>query len=149
MAIHSSIPAWRTPWTEEPGRLRGSQRVGHNRSDLACMHAEPWNLSNDLLKLPATGESLQQFSHCCGSFHGGLAGLHYAAWTTLLLGTLMRGHGATGWNRQYQEKCPIFPYLFTLIKVEGSMTELRKDFEGKLYSDLSKSGSWFSSQGSQ
>ena len=22
MATHSSIPAWRTPWTEEPGRLQ-------------------------------------------------------------------------------------------------------------------------------
>ena len=22
MAIHSSIPAWRIPWTEEPGRLQ-------------------------------------------------------------------------------------------------------------------------------
>ena len=32
MAIHSSILAWRVPWTEEPGRLQsiGSQRVGHN-----------------------------------------------------------------------------------------------------------------------
>ena len=32
MATHSSIPAWETPWTEEPGRLRpmGSQRVKHN-----------------------------------------------------------------------------------------------------------------------
>ena len=32
MAIHSSILAWRIPWTEEPGRLQpmGSQRVGHN-----------------------------------------------------------------------------------------------------------------------
>ena len=31
MAIHSSILAWRIPWTEEPGRLQsmGSQRVGH------------------------------------------------------------------------------------------------------------------------
>ena len=30
MATHSSILAWRIPWTEEPGRLRfiGSQRVG-------------------------------------------------------------------------------------------------------------------------
>ena len=29
---HSSILAWRTPWTEEPGGLQsvGSQRVGHN-----------------------------------------------------------------------------------------------------------------------
>ena len=32
MAAHSSILAWRTPWTEEPGRLQsmGSQRVGHD-----------------------------------------------------------------------------------------------------------------------
>ena len=31
MATHSSIFAWRIPWTEEPGRLQsiGSQRVGH------------------------------------------------------------------------------------------------------------------------
>ena len=29
MALHSSILAWRIPWTEEPGRLQsmGSQRV--------------------------------------------------------------------------------------------------------------------------
>ena len=33
-ATHSSIPAWRIPWTEEPGRLQslGLQRVGHNWS---------------------------------------------------------------------------------------------------------------------
>ena len=31
-ATHSSILAWRIPWTGEPGRLQsmGSQRVGHN-----------------------------------------------------------------------------------------------------------------------
>ena len=31
MAIHSSVLAWRIPWTEEPGRLQstGSQRVRH------------------------------------------------------------------------------------------------------------------------
>ena len=30
-ATHSSIPAWRIPWTEEPGGLQslGSQRVRH------------------------------------------------------------------------------------------------------------------------
>ena len=29
---HSSILAWKIPWTEEPGRLQsmGSQRVGHD-----------------------------------------------------------------------------------------------------------------------
>ena len=32
MATHSSILAWRIPWTEEPGRLQsmGSQRVTHD-----------------------------------------------------------------------------------------------------------------------
>ena len=32
MATHSSIPAWKIPWTEEPGRIQsiGSHRVGHD-----------------------------------------------------------------------------------------------------------------------
>ena len=32
MATHSSILAWKTPWTEEPGRLQsmGSLRAGHD-----------------------------------------------------------------------------------------------------------------------
>ena len=32
MAIHSSILAWRIPWTEEPSvvQSRGLQRVGHD-----------------------------------------------------------------------------------------------------------------------
>ena len=39
MATHSSILAWRIPWTEEPGGLSsiGSHRVRHDWSDLACM----------------------------------------------------------------------------------------------------------------
>ena len=42
MASHSSIFAWKIPWTEEPGGLQsiGSQRAGHDRSDFsmyACM----------------------------------------------------------------------------------------------------------------
>ena len=37
MATHSSILAWRIPWTEEPGRLWSIdlQRVGYDWSDLA------------------------------------------------------------------------------------------------------------------
>ena len=36
MVTHSSILAWRIPWTEEPGGLQftGSQRVGHDRVTL-------------------------------------------------------------------------------------------------------------------
>ena len=38
MATHSSILAWKIPWTEAPGRLQsiGSQKAGH----LACMESE-------------------------------------------------------------------------------------------------------------
>ena len=45
MATHSSILAWRIPWTEEPGGLKsmGSQRVGHDRRDPAHTHA--WHRS--------------------------------------------------------------------------------------------------------
>ena len=41
MAAHSSILTWRILWTEEPGGLLsiGSCRVGHDWSNLACMHA--------------------------------------------------------------------------------------------------------------
>ena len=38
MATHSSTLAWKIPWTEEPGGVQsmGSQRVGHDQSDLAA-----------------------------------------------------------------------------------------------------------------
>ena len=41
MKTHSSILAWRIPWTGEPGRLQsiGSYRVGQDWSNLVCMHA--------------------------------------------------------------------------------------------------------------
>ena len=45
MATHSSIPAWRIPWAEEPGRLQsmGSQRVGHDWSNRAHSTEFPKN----------------------------------------------------------------------------------------------------------
>ena len=44
MAAHSSILAWRIPWTES-GSLRSieSQRVRHDWSDLAPTHAQAYN----------------------------------------------------------------------------------------------------------
>ena len=50
MATHSSILAWRIPWTEEPGRLRsiGSQRVEQSWSNLAHTHII-WNI-RDIFK---------------------------------------------------------------------------------------------------
>jgi len=34
MATHSSVPAWKIPWTKEPGRPQGIglQRVRHNEA---------------------------------------------------------------------------------------------------------------------
>ena len=47
MATHSSILAWRIPWTEEPGGLQfmKSQIVGHDWSDLASMPVPTRNIS--------------------------------------------------------------------------------------------------------
>ena len=44
VATHSSILAWRIPWTEEPGRLQsmGSQRVGH---DLATKQQQAYSIT--------------------------------------------------------------------------------------------------------
>ena len=44
MATHSSILAWRIPWTEEPGELRSiaSHRVRHDWSDLARSIERTW-----------------------------------------------------------------------------------------------------------
>ena len=41
MATHSSVFAWRIPWTEEPGRLlsMGSQRVGAHTFSMKMLHA--------------------------------------------------------------------------------------------------------------
>ena len=43
MAIHSSILAWRVPWTEEPGRLQSmaSHRVGHDWATNTHIHTQP------------------------------------------------------------------------------------------------------------
>ena len=78
MATHSSILAWRIPWTGEPGGLQsvGSQRVGHNRSDLTCTHISlllPHD--NLIINLGAESNTLLLSHSYCGqesrhSLHG-------------------------------------------------------------------------------
>ena len=74
MATHSRILAWRIPQTEEPGRLQsmGSQRVGHDWSDLAhCCNASQLALVvkntsanaedlRDASSIPGLGRSLEK-----------------------------------------------------------------------------------------
>ena len=52
MAIHTSILAWKVPWTEEPSRLQsmGSQRVGH---DWATKHTHTHTYTHT--HIPKTG----------------------------------------------------------------------------------------------
>ena len=55
MATHSSILAWRIPWTEEPGGLqsKGSQRVGHKWAiNNTQEETEVWWLLNGRYSLP-------------------------------------------------------------------------------------------------
>ena len=60
MATPSSILAWRIPWTEEPGGLQsiGSQRVGQDWRDLACMRAHLGNSKDFRNSEPETGMNL-------------------------------------------------------------------------------------------
>ena len=52
MTTHSSILAWRIPWTEGPGGLpsTGLQRVGHNWRSLACMYILLYHMRTIFLK---------------------------------------------------------------------------------------------------
>ena len=59
-AAHSSVLAWRIPWTEEPGRLQsmGSQRVGH---DWATSLSKPKIFANERILLSS---ALEQKGKC-------------------------------------------------------------------------------------
>ena len=60
MATHSSILAWKIPWTEKPGRLQsiGLQRVRHDQS--ACIvHMKSFFMIKKVLnKLGIKGDNL-------------------------------------------------------------------------------------------
>ena len=57
MANHSSIHAWRIPWTEEPSELKsiGLHRVRHDWSNLAPPHTWTWVYRYLLKKLLSIG----------------------------------------------------------------------------------------------
>ena len=71
MANHSSILAWKIPWTEEPGRLQcmGSQRVGHNWATSLSLILFPDSISFWVIEgsqkwqgIRTTGEQAQHIS---------------------------------------------------------------------------------------
>ena len=71
LATHSSIPAWRIPWTEEPGGLQsiGSQRVRHNwRTNTFTFHIKvTFDLTLVFLHAPAKKTKKQTVSLKLGS----------------------------------------------------------------------------------
>ena len=81
MATHSSVLAWKIPWTEEPGRLQslGWQRVGHDwatslymcTNHKACVK-QGTTLPQNIYP-PITSENPQNFSH--GKFKMSLTAL--------------------------------------------------------------------------
>ena len=83
MATHSSVLAWRSPGTAEPGGLpsMGSHRVGHDWSDLAAAATDmplglPWWLSSEesTCKAGASGDvsSITESGRSPGGGHGTL-----------------------------------------------------------------------------
>ena len=74
MATHSSILTWRIPCTEKSDELQsmGSQRVGHDGSDLVCMHIWmlsllAWEERVCLLGFCLVGSVLCRFTQAAGS----------------------------------------------------------------------------------
>ena len=74
MAAHSSIPAWKIPGTEEPGRLQsmGSQRIRHDLATiqqavfkyLSCIIGSEGKVfacnAGDPSLIPGSGRSLEE-----------------------------------------------------------------------------------------
>ena len=72
MATHSSILAWKRPWTEKPSRLvMGSQRVGHNSSDLACTPVRMSSPMHHVVKNLPANAGVTGSNPGSGRSHGG------------------------------------------------------------------------------
>ena len=73
---HSSILAWRIPWTEEPGGLQSiwSQRVGQDRSDLAATAAAAGGCLTEVMPFALCAQKL-----------GKLPWMIAAPWSLLIL----------------------------------------------------------------
>ena len=94
MATHSSIPAWRIPWTEEPGRLQpmGWQRVGHDwatntlglpwwfRQERICLKCGRPGISPWVWKIPSERERQPIPVFSSGEFHGWRSLVGYSSW---------------------------------------------------------------------
>ena len=74
MTTHSSILAWRTPWTEEPGRVQfmGSQRVRHDWPTLTFLNTTfsgTNKLIPDNIHLKFNSNSFAELKFICYNMH--------------------------------------------------------------------------------
>ena len=71
MAPHSSTPAWKIPWTEEPGGLQpmGSQRVGHDCGECARTGTRLLTLRNLSFLVTQWLMTLSVLFSCCCRRH--------------------------------------------------------------------------------
>ena len=83
---HSSIWAWRTPWTEEPGGLQsmGSQRVRHDRTHLAHHTHTGMNTQRAKFKMYHDLHSLKQTHKKTSIKSNKIQDLHTENYTTLM-----------------------------------------------------------------
>ena len=72
MATHSSILAWKIPYTEELGGLKSvvSQRVGHDRATEYAMNFSNFSHAIGNLDISFYKYMLKIFSYCFISFPG-------------------------------------------------------------------------------
>ena len=65
IASHSSILAWKIPWTEEPGKpqSKGSQRVGHNWGSNTSLHPKTQMLAASIFKVTLRADRFTPASH--------------------------------------------------------------------------------------
>ena len=91
MTTHSSVLAWRIPWTEKPGGLQsmGSHRVGHDWSDLVVVvvlsymwfHVSFKNPEGYILRSLLTLSYIIVEHHCrLWGFSGGTTGKESVCW---------------------------------------------------------------------
>ena len=102
MATHSSILAWRIPWTEEPGRLQstGSQRVRHDWATSPSPSRSPM-----FLKTPLSIEISTSFSkwltpsgRVSGSFILQVCLTSWVGPSCCYTRTLLQFYEGTGWG---------------------------------------------------
>ena len=106
MAAHSSFLVWRSPWTEEPGGLQsiGSQRVRHNRSDLALGLPGEENVGKGPLSCDLITSFFLLFIYL------GALGLHCCKWLSPVAGS---------WGSSLVLVCGLLIAVASLISAHG------------------------------